>query len=400
LIDANFENGTENSLSLGIVTASLTIRAGGIYSSIREAHLQLARRLSKIEVYGVRASQYTYDLELDMLADVAVFPIIGPKQFGYAPKLGRALLRSSHDIIHQHGIWMYPSIAVKAWARQTGYPTIVSPHGMLDPWALRNSYWKKQLAWFAFEAGNLGGAMCLHALTRQEANACRKLGLENPIAVIPNGVTIPHISSDIETPNWARTDRRNVLLFLGRIHSKKGLVQLVRSWSIVKQTDPSLVARWVLAIAGWDDGAHEASVKKCIFDNNLQRDVLLVGPLFNRDKERALRYARAFILPSFSEGLPVGVLEAWSFGLPVFMTRFCNLRQGFETGAAFEIETDPMPMARALSYVLRDESALQAAGQRGRELVERCFGWNVVTEQFISLYKWLVKGGSSPVFVE
>ena len=98
---------------------------------------------------------------------------------------------------------MYPSIAVKAWARQTGCPTVVSPHGMVDAWALRNSYWKKQLAWFAFEGANLRGATCLHALTHQEADACRKLGLQNSIAIIPNGASIPHINGDVETPNWA-----------------------------------------------------------------------------------------------------------------------------------------------------------------------------------------------------
>jgi poly(glycerol-phosphate) alpha-glucosyltransferase len=397
-MDADFN--TMSDISLGMVTASLTMEAGGIYSSIRDTRLQLERRLSKIEVYGVRGVEQFNAPDIDGMTDAALFPVIGPRWFGYAPKLGRALLSSSHDIIHQHGIWMYPSIAVKTWACQTGHPTVVSPHGMLDSWALQNNYWKKQIAWIAYEGSNLRRAPCLHALTRQEAEACRKIGLKNPIAIVPNGVSIPNSVADIETPNWAKSDGRDVLLFLGRIHPKKGLSQLIHSWGLLKRNDPTVITRWVLAIAGWDDGAHESSLRKCISENDLQRDVLVLGPLFKMDKERALRYAHAFILPSFSEGMPIGVLEAWSFGLPVFMTQFCNLRQGFEAGAAFEIETDPGSMSRSLSSVLNDKRALRNAGQRGRDLVERCFSWKVITDQLVSLYDWLVKGGSRPTFVE
>jgi glycosyltransferase involved in cell wall biosynthesis len=393
-------NAAGTGISLGIVTASLTMRAGGIHLSTWEPRLELAKRLKVLEVYGTQDSQQRHDLENWKPTKVSVFPVLGPKRFGYAPKLGRALLASEHDILHQHGIWMYPSIAVRAWAKQTGHPTVLSAHGMLDRWALRNNAWKKRLALLVFEEANLRGTMCLHALSRQEADAYRNLGLSNPIAIVPNGVVIPDSTSGIETPEWARNEHRNVLLFLGRIHPKKGLLQLVRAWKLLKQANPRLAAEWVLVIAGWDDGGHEATLTTSIFENDLERDVLFLGPLFGRDKERAMRHARAFILPSFSEGLPMAVLEAWSFELPVFMTKFCNLQQGFEAEAAFEIATDPRAMSASLSSILGDESALRAAGQRGRKLVERCFTWSVVAEQFIALYRWLMGRGSSPTFVQ
>jgi poly(glycerol-phosphate) alpha-glucosyltransferase len=271
---------------------------------------------------------------------------------------------------------------------------------MVEPWALRNNTWKKKLAFWAFETNNLRASSCLHALSDQEADTYRRLGLKNPIAIVPNGVNIPNISISIEAPKWVRHDQRNVLLFLGRIHPKKGLLQLINSWMILKRTNRLLAARWILVIAGWDDGGHQATLMRIVRENHLEHDVLFPGPLFGRDKERALRYARAFILPSFSEGLPVGVLEAWSFELPVLMTQFCNLPQGFDSGAAFKIETDSVSLSNSLSCVLTDEDALRVAGQRGKKLVERFFSWRVVAGQFVALYRWLVQGGSKPGFVE
>jgi poly(glycerol-phosphate) alpha-glucosyltransferase len=161
-----------------------------------------------------------------------------------------------------------------------------------------------------------------------------------------------------------------------------------------------LAAAWVLVIAGWGDRKYEADLEKVIRETGLQHQIRLLGPLFDVEKERVMRYARAFILPSFSEGLPMAVLEAWSFALPVFMTRYCNLTEGFKAAAAFEIEVDPAAMAACIGSVLADDRVLRAAGQRGRELIERCFTWATVSEQFAAVYDWLVGGGSRPAFVE
>ena len=203
----------------------------------------------------------------------------------------------------------------------------------------------------------------------------------------------------MEAPYW-HNDERSVLLFLGRIHPKKGLLQLIESWSRLKHVNPALAAKWLLVIAGWDESGHEGILRRSVCEHNLERDVLFAGPLFDRDKERALRHARGFILPSLSEGLPIGVLEAWSFELPVFMTSGCNLMQGFNVGAAFKIEAEPVSISKSLLSLLGDESALREAGRRGRKLVEHSFSWTVIVEQFVTLYRWLVRGGIKPGFVE
>jgi poly(glycerol-phosphate) alpha-glucosyltransferase len=187
-----------------------------------------------------------------------------------------------------------------------------------------------------------------------------------------------------------------VLLFLGRIHPKKGVDRLIEAWALLKAEHPDIVGQWVLAIAGWDDGGHEASLRTSVRQHRLERDVRFTGPLFGHEKERMLRHAGAFILPSHSEGLPIAVLEAWSYALPVFMTAACNIPSGFEVGAAFEISLQPSEIASRLAQHLDDPDGLRAAGKRGRELVASEFSWESIADEFVSVYRWLADGGVQP----
>jgi poly(glycerol-phosphate) alpha-glucosyltransferase len=121
---------------------------------------------------------------------------VGPVSFGFSPKLKQRLAAEVNGrwIIHSHGLWMYPGVAARKLAKASGFPWVVSPHGMLEPWALENSRWKKRLAALIFENRNLRSADCLHALCEAEARNMRHYGLRNPIAVIPNGVDLEDFS--------------------------------------------------------------------------------------------------------------------------------------------------------------------------------------------------------------
>ena len=141
-------------------------------------------------VMGLKDAETERDRPLWGHVQTASFVVKGTPAFGYAPQLAEGLERSNADILHIHGLWMYPSVAAIRWSNKRK-PYIVSPHGMLDPWALRNSQWKKRISAIVYEARHLRGAACLHALNLAEAKAIRDFGLENPICVIPNGVNLP-----------------------------------------------------------------------------------------------------------------------------------------------------------------------------------------------------------------
>jgi len=266
---------------------------------------------------------------------------------------------------------------------------------MLDPWALRNSAWKKRIAGALYERRNLAGASCLHALNGAEAAAMRAFGLTNPIAIIPNGTDLPDDGSPPPPPWWPG---RKVLLFIGRIHLKKGVVELVEAFARMRQAAPQTAGEWALVIAGWDDGGHEAALRAAVGRHRLEGQVVLPGPIYGGGKDAALRHASAFVLPSYSEGLPMSVLEAWAYKLPVLMTDGCHLPEGFAAGAAARITTDPADLATRLEMMLSASSAeaLAEMGQRGRRLVEADFGWPEIARRHAEVYRWMIGGGSEP----
>ena len=275
----------------------------------------------KVKVFTLTDQYTAIDLSLWHPLTVKSFPVRGLKAFGYSPALRKNLLEGDDDILHTHGIWQYPSIAVNAWHRQTRKPYLISPHGMLDSWAVRNSAWKKKLALLFYERTHLKKAACLRAHHAEiKANTEIPLfGLKNPICIIPNGIDLPEVRSK-ESGVRRQKSELKILLYLGRIHPKKGLVNLLKAWAATINSQPSILNSWTLVIAGWDQNGHEQQLKKLSAELKVQDSVVFLGPKFGEEKAACYQNCDAFILPSFSEGLPMVVLEAWAYGKPVLMT--------------------------------------------------------------------------------
>jgi poly(glycerol-phosphate) alpha-glucosyltransferase len=270
---------------------------------------------------------------------------------------------------------------------------------MLDSWALKNSAWKKKIAGWLYENRNLGSAACIHALCESEYQSIRAYGLTNPVCIIPNGVDLPSLTDTEVTPPWEpQVDGgKNVMLFLGRIHPKKGLENLIRAWSILKANKLAELEQWHLVIAGWSQGGHENDLKRLANEMNLRADVSFAGPLYDTAKDAALRAAKAFILPSFSEGLPMAVLEAWAYGLPVIMTRECNIPDGFEAGAALDVRPDVESITEGLkSFVALSEGTRERMGLGGLELAKSRYSWPKIASQMIDVCKWVLGQGDKP----
>ena len=321
--------------------------------------------------------------------EVQAFRPCGPRGFAWTPGLARGLEACRPDLVHAHGLWMYPSLACLRWHRRRGRPHLVTPHGMLDPWALRRARWRKRLVRAWFEGAHLASAACLHALNRAEAAAIRAFGWRGPICIVPNGVELPPTAAPAPTEGPRR------LLFLGRLDPKKGIAELLRAWALVAPAARS--AGWTLVIAGWGAPGYVARLQALARETGIAGDVAFAGPRFGAERDEAYRAATAFVLPSHSEGLPMTVLEAWSHGLPVLMTRACNLPQGLAAQAAIEIETDPAALAASLRVLLAmDPPALAALGRRGRALVEEEFTWRRVAQDMRAVYGWMLGGGAPP----
>jgi poly(glycerol-phosphate) alpha-glucosyltransferase len=369
-----------------------------VWASVADLGKALAARGLEVEIFGLADRWSDTDRAGWEGPPLRLHGVIGGEAFGYAPRLGRSLRARRPSLLHAHGLWMYPSLASRRWSRRARRPYLVSPHGMLDPWAVANSACKKRLVAWWFENAHLAGAACLHALTAAEARALRASGLSNPICVVPNGVDPPK-ATVAAAPPWASGagNDRKVLLFLGRLHRKKGLEGLIAAWREV-QADAA-ACDWVLVIAGWDQGGYARQLEHIAEAEGI-RALRFVGPQFDDDKAASFARADAFVLPSLSEGLPVAALEAWSYGLPVLMTAACNLPEGFAAGAALPIGPDRAAIAAGLRRLFAlSDAERRAMGERGRALVRQHFSWASVGERMATVYRWVLGGGPPPACV-
>ncbi|HEX4139548.1 MAG TPA: glycosyltransferase [Candidatus Methylacidiphilales bacterium] len=377
---------------------------GGIFEAERRLQQLLHTKMGLgVEVVGLRDAKTDADLAAWAPLVPTACAVRGPAAFGYAPDLAPALARSGADLAYVAGLWKYPMLAAQRWARAARKPLIVAPHGMLEPWAVRHSGWKKKLAGRLFQDAQLRDAACLRALCAPEVASFRAYGLRNPVAVVPNGVDLSSLAQPAP-PRPARFPAgRKVLLYLGRIHDKKGLAQLLAAWAQARDA----ASGWLLAIAGWDQGGHEAELKIRASQlglawsdapaNDANAGVLFLGPQFGPDKDACYAACDAFVLPSFSEGLPMVVLEAWARAKPVLMTPACNLPEGFAAGAALRIEPDAVPIASGLRALFEMSSENRhVMGRNGRALAEAKFDWRTVAAQMAAVYAWVLGSGPKP----
>jgi glycosyltransferase involved in cell wall biosynthesis len=374
---------------LSVLTNSISRLNGGIFDAMRNLTLAIAAEGRYFPVVFSARDVYTkIDEPLWGEVTTRTFPIRGPRIFGYSSGLASAVENSNADILHIHSIWMYPSIVARRWARETR-PYVVSPHGLLKPWALHNSRWKKRIAALLYENEHLRHAACLHALNTAEAESFREYGLKNPICVLPNGATLRNDVVREQAPEGRS------LLYLGRIHPSKGLRALIEAWSAVRN-DAATVG-WRLTIAGWDQNHYRAELERLADKLEVCSSVDFLGPQFDADKERCLAAASAFILPSESEGQPISILEAWSWGLPVLMTRECNLPEGAKVGAAILMDPDARSIAAAMRQLFSmTERERDAMGRSGRCQVEERYQWQRIGKAMTEVYDWILGRGPKP----
>jgi len=379
-----------------MLTSSLSRSAGGVYDAVRWLARSLEAPHHTVEVFGLRDAHTDADQEGWGRLSVHVFQTWGPSAFGYAPDMAQALLNANLDLIHLHGLWMYPSMASGQWAARTRRPVMITPHGMLDPWARRNSYWKKTLAGFLYESRNLRNAACFQAGSLSEYKAIRETGFGNPIAILPNGVHMAELDSARPEPPWAVSlgPEAKVLLYLGRLHPKKGLDLLLDAW---KQSMQGRDTDWHVVIAGVAADDYEQVLRARRDELGLSQSVHFIGPQYHDAKLACYRNADAMILPSYSEGVPMVVLDGWAHGLPVLMTPECNLPIGFERDAAIRVETaiDSVRDGLLRLFAMSDDER-SSMGQRARQLAQDDFSWDAIASQVGGVYRWLLGGGQRP----
>ena len=317
---------------------------------------------------------------------------LDPRQRGQL----KELIRKS-DGAHIHGIWETHCAVGASIAHDCRRPYIVSAHGMLERWALQAKRLKKAVYATLIETNNLRRAKCLRALTTAEVADYRRIGLTNPIAVVPNGIAVPDgVSADLFNEAFPKLAGKRIVLFLGRLHAKKGLTMLVRAWA----KSGALFDDAHLVIAGPDFDRTQPDLEALVQELGINHQVTFTGMLTGPMKWSALAAASCFVLPSFSEGFSVAVLEAIGMGRPVIVTSGCNIPEVAEVRCGWVVQPDQRAIEIALEEALRlPASEMRDMGERGKLLVASRFTWPVVGRQMAEVYRWVL-GGPRPWSVE
>lgn len=379
-----------------------------VYGGLCAAVPQMASELSLHEGFTIDVASFTKLDESSHLAERSELSVTHWPSSRLAWMRDRALrerlmrLIADADGVHVHGLWEAHGSLSASVARELGKPYIVSAHGMLDPWALASKRWKKRLYAAVVERATLQGAACLHALTRAEARDYRSFGCSGPIAIIPNGVTLrPRTDDQALYAAFPQLHGKRLVLFMGRLHYKKGLDLLVDAWAALAHrfSDATLV------LAGPDSDDSRAPIERRVRESVLGASVVFTGMLSARMKHSALANAECFVLPSYSEGHSVAVLEAMGAGLPVILSTECHVPEVTAFHAGWEIPAELDPLVAALeAMLLRTPAENAATGSRARDLVRQRFTTEVVTRQMAELYRWVqnsrLQGGPRPTTFE
>ncbi|BCM89718.1 GDP-mannose:cellobiosyl-diphosphopolyprenol alpha-mannosyltransferase [Abditibacteriota bacterium] len=315
--------------------------------------------------------------------------------FGFSTDLRPLMeqLARESSVIHSHGLWFFLHYMSYRVARENNKPHIISVHGMAQPYIQSRSRWKKAPIDWWFQDRALQRAHAIQALVPTEVEDIRRLGFSNPIALVPNGVTLdnaPAPARELLEEQFPALKNRRVLLFLGRLHPKKGLPHFLPAWKRAEMGKEE----WHFLVAGPDEGGHRAELEAQVAALGLESEVTFAGLVTGELKRAVLHRAQGFVLPSHSEGFSISMLEASGVRLPILITPGCNFPEAVRAGAAIETPASEAGSLDALKRLLAlsdDERRLM--GEKGRALVERDYQWEVVAAKLKGVYEWCAGGG-------
>lgn len=286
------------------------------------------------------------------------------------------------DVFHTNCCWLPLSALTAMWAHRAGYKVVYTPHGMLEPYAIARHYLTKKLpAILLFQKKGICVSDCVHSTAETEKANLLKLGWNKKVVVIPNCVQIDDIAMK---SSWKRT---NKVLFLSRVHPKKGIDLLIEAVAPLRQE----FADYRFIIAGPGEVAYVHELQALAEKNGVASLFHFLGPVYAADKWPLYREADVFVLPTWSENFGIVVPEALASGTPVITTYGTPWAELNDVGCGWCTEISVKAIRDVLrKYLLCSDTELEVMGRKGRDLVEEKYGSQSVAQQFKHMYHVLI----------
>lgn len=287
------------------------------------------------------------------------------------------------DVFHTNSCWLPVSAFTAMWAKAAGYKVVYTPHGMLEPWALQRNPWKKKLAIWLFQKKGLQVSDMIHATAESEKKNLITLGWNKNVTSIANCVQIDEIQMKT---SW---ERKKNILFLSRVHVKKGINFLIEAVAQLKDE----LQGYTITIAGPGEESYVNELKQLAISLGVGSMVHFVGPVYAENKWPLYRTADLFVLPTWSENFGIVVPEALASGTPVITTVGTPWEELNTCNCGWWTEIGTEPTVGALrKFLACSDADLEQMGRNGRKLVEDEYTSEAIAKQFVEMYEALVKG--------
>ena len=287
-----------------------------------------------------------------------------------------------YDLVHLHGLWNPVLHRVVIMCRKDGVPYVISPRGMLDPWALSVKKWKKKLAMLLYQSRDLKYASAIHATAKDESDHICELGFRNHIIIAPNGVTLPPVMPEKRSGG---STFMHTAIFLSRLHPGKGLLTLAEAWARVRPSG------WRMRVIGPDSYGHKKEVLARVSELGILRDWQFEEAMDDERKWSAYRSADLLIHPSVSENFGITIAEGLAAGLPVIATKGTPWAELEERRCGWWIDMGVTSLEVALREAMGvSDGTRRDMGDRGRLLVAEKYSWKAVARKMISEYMEIV----------
>jgi glycosyltransferase involved in cell wall biosynthesis len=314
-------------------------------------------------------------------------PIYSIREFAFSSQLTSWLWHNitSYNLLHIHAIFSYPSTVAMAIARLKGIPYICRPLGQLCKWSLQQGYQKKQTYLSLIEKTNLNNSQALHFTAKQEQQEAANLNLKCPSFILPHGINLPP-----QVPEAKRKLRHQlqiaenepIILFLSRLHQKKGLDHLIPA--LGKLTHKS----FTFVLAGNGDAEYEIEVEKMLDQYNIYAKTHRVGFVQGEYKNLLLQGADIFALTSYSENFGIAVLEALAAGISPLVTpgvALASVLKQERIGYVTDLNIDAI--TSSIEYCLNNLPELRQKGDRAREFILENYTWDKIAAKMVKVYQ-------------
>jgi glycosyltransferase involved in cell wall biosynthesis len=368
--------------------ATLAPESGGPAQACLEMASAVAARGHNVSIYTTDFGGHPKPSTPEQAAvDIQVFPVQWPSAWKPSFPMARQLADriDTYDVVHLHSLYLFHDWVGGVMARRAKVPYIVRPHGLLDPYIWKRSRARKWLTEVLFQTRVLEHAAAIHYTSELEREISAPYAGPAPPRIVPLGVRLDELetlpSPEIFHQRFPETAGRRVVLFLSRLHEKKGLDLLVPAFAAALQGAPDLH----LAIAGPDDGVLERT-QALVREHGIAQHTTFTGMLKGEDKLSAFAASSMFALPSYSENFGIAVVEAMAAGVPVVISDQVNIYRDIADRGAIVVPCEVAPLARAIAQLAADPVRARALGSEARATARQLYDWGNVAAALEQLY--------------